>query len=263
MIQLKNVSKEYKTGTVALKRANLVIEDGEFVFITGHSGAGKSTIIRLLMCEEMPSYGDVIVNGINTKELAPRSIPKYRRSLGVVFQDFRLIPSMNVYDNVAFAMRVVGKTRSEIKKRVGKVLEIVELQGKAKSMPNQLSGGEQQRVALARALVNSPKIIIADEPTGNIDPELSREIMRMLEIINQSGVTVVVVTHDRELVNDMKKREVILEKGRIKSDSVTAVERSVEDAESVRPIDSEPVEESVTEDTVEILDGDTREVPRV
>ena len=219
MISLRSVSKTYKNGTDALKRVNLKIEDGEFVFITGHSGAGKSSIVRLLMCEDIPTYGDVIVNDINTRDLSRRQIAKYRRQIGVVFQDFRLIPSLNVFDNVAFAMRAVGRSRKEIKKRVGSVLEIVELQDKLKSMPNQLSGGEQQRVALARAIVNSPKMIIADEPTGNIDPEMSLDIMKMLNIINQSGITVVVVTHEHELVDYFQKRVIVLENGRIKRDS--------------------------------------------
>lgn len=213
------MTKTHKNGTVALKRVSLKIQDGEFVFINGHSGAGKSTIVRLLMCEDVPTYGDVIIDGVNTQDLSHRQIPKFRRQMGVVFQDFRLNPSMNVYDNIAFAMRVVGRKRKEIKQRVATVLDIVGLSHKTKSYPSQLSGGEQQRVAIARAIVNSPKMIIADEPTGNIDPKMSLEVMEMLDIINKSGITVVVVTHEKDLVERFGKRVITLEKGRIKFDT--------------------------------------------
>ena len=175
--------------------------------------------MRLLMCEDVPTYGDVIIDGINTQSLSHRQIPKFRRQLGVVFQDFRLIPTMNVYDNIAFAMRAVGRNRKSIKKRVSSVLEIVGLSQKARSLPTQLSGGEQQRVAIARAIVNSPKMIIADEPTGNIDPKMSLEVMEMLDIINKSGITVLVVTHEVDLVERFDKRIITLEKGRIKFDT--------------------------------------------
>lgn len=207
-----------------MKDVNLTVKDGEFVFIIGHSGAGKSSMVRLLFCEELPTEGDVIIDHINTKKLSRRQIPQFRRSLGIVFQDFRLIRNLNVYDNIAFAMRVVGKNRKVIKKRVGSVLKLVGLTDKAKEFPGNLSGGEQQRVALARAIVNSPKIIVADEPTGNIDPEMSYEIMRLLKAINRQGITVLVVTHEHEFIRKFGKRVLELEEGRIVSD--TARDRS-------------------------------------
>lgn len=219
MVNLKCVTKTHKNGTTALKRVSLTIEDGEFVLINGHSGAGKSTIVHLLTVEDVPTFGDVIIDGVNTKDLSHRQIPKFRRTLGVVFQDFRLIPSMNVYDNIAFAMRAVGKRNSEIKKRVSVVMEIVGLKGKEKSFPDQLSGGEQQRVAIARAIVNSPKMIIADEPTGNIDPQMSNEVMQMLKTINDTGITVIVVTHEQIFAEEMGVRVITLSNGRIKSDT--------------------------------------------
>ena len=218
MIDLNKVTKIHKNGTVALDKVTFHIDSGEFVFITGASGAGKSSIIKLLLGEEAPTYGDAVLGGYNVKKLTRRQIPKYRRQLGVVFQDFRLIPSINVYDNVAFAMRAVGRHRREIKSRVEAVLEIVNLSGKKNSMPDQLSGGEQQRVALARAIVNAPKVILADEPTGNLDGRLSLEMMRMLDYINKSGITVVVVTHADNLVNILGKRVITLDHGRIVSD---------------------------------------------
>lgn len=218
MIDLNKVTKIHKNGTVALDKVTFHIDSGEFVFITGASGAGKSSIIKLLLGEEAPTYGDAVLGGYNVKKLTRRQIPKYRRQLGVVFQDFRLIPSINVYDNVAFAMRAVGRPRREIKSRVEAVLEIVNLSGKKNSMPDQLSGGEQQRVALARAIVNAPKVILADEPTGNLDGRLSLEMMRMLDYINKSGITVVVVTHADNLVNILGKRVITLDHGRIVSD---------------------------------------------
>ncbi len=176
-------------------------------------------MVRLLFCEELPTSGNVIVNGVNTKALSRRQIPRFRRSLGIVFQDFRLIRNLNVYDNIAFAMRVVGKSLKEIKKRVESVLKLVGLTDKAKEFPGTLSGGEQQRVALARAIVNSPKIIVADEPTGNIDPEMSYEIMRLLKAINRQGITVLVVTHEHEFIRKFGKRVLELEDGRIVSDT--------------------------------------------
>ncbi len=218
MIDLNKVTKIHKNGTVALDKVTFHIDSGEFVFITGASGAGKSSIIKLLLGEEAPTYGDAVLGGYNVKKLTRRQIPKYRRQLGVVFQDFRLISSINVYDNVAFAMRAVGRPRREIKSRVEAVLEIVNLSSKKNSMPDQLSGGEQQRVALARAIVNAPKVILADEPTGNLDGRLSLEMMRMLDYINKSGITVVVVTHADNLVNILGKRVITLDHGRIVSD---------------------------------------------
>ncbi|MDF2684860.1 MAG: ftsE [Clostridia bacterium] len=219
MILFRSVSKTYKNGTEALRKIDLKIEDGEFVFIIGHSGAGKSTMVKLLMCEDVPTKGDVLVNNTNTRRLSSRQIPKYRRNLGVVFQDFRLIPSLNVYDNVAFAMRVVGRSNKDIRRRVASVLDLVDLKDKVHQMPGNLSGGEQQRVALARAIVNSPKVIIADEPTGNIDPTMSYEIMKLLNAINKSNITVIVVTHEQHLVNLFDKRVITLENGRILHDS--------------------------------------------
>lgn len=216
MIQFVNVSKKYQnTGTVALRKVNLQIDDGEFVFITGESGAGKSTMVHLLMCEDVPSRGDVIVDGVNTKMLSHRQIPKYRRRIGIVFQDFRLIPNLTVYDNIAFPLRVVGRRRREIARRVELVMELVGLSQKAKAYPDQLSGGEQQRVAVARAIVNNPSLIVADEPTGNVDPSLSVEIMKMLLRINQMGITVVVVTHEQHLVDQMHQRVIRIEDGRV------------------------------------------------
>ena len=213
-----------------MKKVSLKIKDGEFVFIIGHSGAGKSSMVRLLLCEDVPTKGDVIINDMNTRKLSRRQIPKFRRSLGIVFQDFRLIGNLNVYDNIAFAMRVVGKSRKEIKKRVTSVLKLVDLTDKITEFPSNLSGGEQQRVALARAIVNSPKIIIADEPTGNVDPAMSLEIMKLLNAINKQGITVVVVTHEHEFVSKFNKRVIELEDGRIVGDtSRNKTERKVDD----------------------------------
>ncbi len=230
MIQLINVTKRYpKSGTVALRKVSLRIEDGEFVFITGNSGAGKSTMVHLLTCEDIPSSGDVIVDGRNTKHLSRRQIPKYRRNIGIVFQDFRLIPNLTVYDNIAFSLRVVGRRRKDITRRVARAMELVGLTHKAKVYPDQLSGGEQQRVAVARAIVNNPSLIIADEPTGNVDPSLSLEIMNMLLRINQMGITVVVVTHEQHLVDRMNQRVIRIEKGRIAEDSANPEPKEVEE----------------------------------
>lgn len=219
MVNLKSVTVTHKNGTTALKRVSLRIDDGEFVLINGHSGAGKSTIVRLLTAEDVPTSGEVVIDGVNTKNLTHRQIPKFRRRLGVVFQDFRLIPTMNVFDNIAFAMRAVGRGRKEIKKRVAAVMEIVGLTGKEKSLPTQLSGGEQQRVALARAIVNNPKMIIADEPTGNIDPKMSAEVMDMFSLINHTGITVIVVTHEQAFVDTLDARVITLDHGNILNDT--------------------------------------------
>ena len=219
MVNLKSVTVTHKNGTTALKRVSLRIDDGEFVLINGHSGAGKSTIVRLLTAEDVPTSGEVVIDGVNTKNLTHRQIPKFRRRLGVVFQDFRLIPTMNVFDNIAFAMRAVGRGRKEIKKRVAAVMEIVGLTGKEKSLPTQLSGGEQQRVALARAIVNNPKMIIADEPTGNIDPKMSAEVMDMFSLINQTGITVIVVTHEQAFGDTLDARVITLDHGNILNDT--------------------------------------------
>ena len=222
-IVLDNVTKSYKVtkankGSNVLKGISLRIKKGEFVFIVGDSGSGKSTLIKLLMKEIEPTEGTLIVNGQNLGRMKHRHIPQYRRGIGVVFQDFRLLKDRNVYENVAFAQRVIGKPTRVIKKRVPEVLQEVGLAGKYKSYPDELSGGEQQRVALARALVNRPDILLADEPTGNLDPKTSDEIMKLIEEINDRGTTVLVVTHNREIVNAMKKRVITMRKGVIASD---------------------------------------------
>lgn len=218
IITLTNVSKAYSTGAPALKDVNLRISRGEFVFIVGDSGSGKSTLIKLLLRELLPTSGKIVVNGTDVVRLKRRAIPKFRRSLGVVFQDFRLLKDRNVYDNVAFAQRIIQMPNREIRKNVPSILSTVGLAGKYKARPKQLSGGEQQRVALARALVNKPQILLADEPTGNLDPKNSWEIMNLLEKINNNGTTVLVVTHNREIVNAMQKRVITMKKGIIVSD---------------------------------------------
>lgn len=218
MIEFDDVYKMYPNGTHALNGVNFKIEDGEFVFIVGRSGAGKSTIIKMLMCEDKPTSGTVTVNDYNLKKIRNRKIPYLRRTMGVVFQDFRLIDSMTVFENVAFSMRVIGASRRVIRRRVPYVLGIVRLGHKAKNYPNELSGGEQQRVALARALVNNPKMIIADEPTGNVDPSMAQEIMELLIEINKMGTTVIVVTHDKNLVDRFNKRVITLQDGKIIGD---------------------------------------------
>ena len=219
MIELTNVTKAYPNGTKALKNVNLKIDDGEFVFVVGASGAGKTTLSKLLLREEKASSGKIMVNGFELTRMPEFRVAKLRRSIGVVFQDFRLLPHMTVYENVAFAMRAVGKHKKEIDRTVPGLLQIVHLTGKESRFPDQLSGGEQQRVALARALANNPSLIIADEPTGNIDPVLSREMMGLLVQINQSvGKTVVVITHEKDLVDYYNKRVVTLREGQIDSD---------------------------------------------
>lgn len=218
MIILDNVSKSYASGQPALNGINLHIRQGEFVFIVGNSGSGKSTLIKLLLKELEPSEGKIIVNGKELGTMKRKDIPKYRRNIGVVFQDFRLLKDRNVYENIAFAQRIVQTPMREIKKQVPRMLSMVGLAEKYKSYPKQLSGGEQQRVALARALVNSPELLLADEPTGNLDPKNSWEIMKLLEQINKKGTTVLVVTHNREIVDAMQKRVVTMQKGVIVSD---------------------------------------------
>ena len=218
MIELRNVTKEYSKGHAALNGVSVKIERGEFVFIVGDSGSGKSTLIKLIMKELNPTEGTIIVNGQNLNRMKHRNIAKYRRGLGVVFQDFRLLKDRNVYENVAFAQRVVNRPTRVIRKRVPEVLQEVGLAVKYKSFPDEISGGEQQRVALARALVNRPDILLADEPTGNLDPKTSEEIMKLLEQINDRGTTVVVVTHNKDIVNSMRKRVVTMHEGSIISD---------------------------------------------
>ncbi len=219
IIEFKNVSKTYDSGTHALNNASLQIEKGEFVFIVGASGAGKSTFLKLIMHEESPSRGTIVVNGINVSNLRRGKVPYLRRNMGIVFQDFRLIDKMSVYDNVAFAMRAIGASSAAVKKRVPYILDLVGLKNKANRRPSELSGGEQQRVSLARALVNNPAIIIADEPTGNIDPEMSFEIIELLSEINAQGTTILVVTHEHDLVRHFNKRVIEIEKGRVISDT--------------------------------------------
>jgi cell division transport system ATP-binding protein len=215
MINLMDVCFSYENGTEALKNVNLQIDNGDFAFVVGSSGAGKSSIIKLLLRETRATSGTVIVNGYNLNKLKERQIPKFRRSIGVVFQDFRLIPNMTVYDNVAFSLRVTDASNKVIRQQVPYVLELMELQDKARKYPYELSGGEQQRVALARALVNDPPLIIADEPTGNIDPEFSYEIVEMLQAINRCGTTIVMVTHEHEMVKYFGGRTINIENGEV------------------------------------------------
>ncbi|MBR7092813.1 MAG: cell division ATP-binding protein FtsE [Clostridia bacterium] len=221
MIEFKNVYKIYDTGVKALQDVNIRIDKGEFVFIVGASGAGKSTFLKLIMREELPTGGEVIVNDFKLSKLKRKQVPYYRRTMGVVFQDFRLIDTMTVYENVAFAMRVIGASRRDIRSRVPYILGLVGLQDKAKSHPRELSGGEQQRVGLARALVNNPALIIADEPTGNIDPEMSYEIVELLNEINRRGTTILMVTHERDLVRRFQRRVIEIKDGAVVSDSVS------------------------------------------
>lgn len=218
MVEFRNVTKKYANGTVALKNANVVIDKGDFAFVVGPSGSGKSTFIKLILKEETPTEGQVFVNGYEVSSMSRREVPYLRRSIGVVFQDFRLLPDRNVYDNVAFAMIITGAQPKEIRRQVPMCLALVGLSRKASCMPNELSGGEQQRVALARALVNNPSLLVADEPTGNLDPENSWEIMRLLNEINQRGTTVIVATHEKSIVDAMKKRVIAIERGIIVRD---------------------------------------------
>ncbi|MGI6143017.1 MAG: cell division ATP-binding protein FtsE [bacterium] len=218
MIKLCHVDKTYPNGNIALKDINIEIDKGEFVFFVGPSGAGKSTLAKLLLREEVPTAGEILVNGVNIAKLKHRQIPYYRRGIGVVFQDFRLLPEKTVYENVAFAMQVVEAPRREILRQVPAVLHLVGLSHKSRSKPSQLSGGEQQRVGLARAIVNNPPVLLADEPTGNLDPETSWELMRLLVEINRRGTTVIMATHARDIVDTMKKRVVALEGGRVVRD---------------------------------------------
>ena len=221
MIEFKNVYKIYDTGVKALQDVNISIDKGEFVFIVGASGAGKSTFLKLIMREELPTSGEVVVNDFKLSKLKRKDVPYYRRTMGVVFQDFRLIDTMTVYDNVAFAMRVIGAPRRQIRSRVPYILGLVGLQNKARSYPRELSGGEQQRVGLARALVNNPALIIADEPTGNVDPEMSLEIVELLSEINRRGTTILMVTHERDLVKQFQRRVIEIRNGSVISDSVS------------------------------------------
>ena len=218
LIRLKKVTKTYKTGVTALYDLDLSIEKGDFVFIIGSTGCGKSTIIKMIYREEKPTKGEIIVGGKDISKVWNSKVYKIRRKMGVVFQDYKLLEKSTVYENVAFALEVFGLPKQEIHKKVIKALELVGLKNKVKSFPHQLSGGEQQRVAIARAIVNEPKLLICDEPTGNLDPDTSMEIMKVLEAINDLGTTIIMVTHDREIVNKMKKITILLEAGRILKD---------------------------------------------
>lgn len=218
MIEFRNVSKTYSTGTEAVHNANFTIEKGEFAFLVGTSGSGKSTLIKMILKEENPTEGNIIINGKDTTFIKPSRVPYLRRSMGVVFQDFRLLPDKTVYENVAFAMYIVKATPKHIRRQVPMVLSLVGLSGKAKMYPNELSGGEQQRVALARALVNNPSMLIADEPTGNLDPDTAWDIMTLLNDINMRGTTVVVATHAKDIVDRMRKRVIHIDKGIIDRD---------------------------------------------
>ena len=218
MIKLENVSKSYAAGIPALNDVSLHIETGEFVFVVGDSGSGKSTLIKLLLKELEPTSGSIVINGQRLGNIRHRDVPRFRRNLGVVFQDFRLLKDRNVYENVAFSQRVIGKSAKSMRRKVPAVLSMVGLAAKYKSYPRQISGGEQQRVAIARALVNEPKILLADEPTGNLDSHNAWDIMKLLDEINQRGTTVLVVTHNLDIVKTMKKRVITMKKGVVVSD---------------------------------------------
>ena len=272
MIEFRNVSMKYKTnGAIALDRVNVKINDGEFVFIVGASGAGKSSFLNVMMGQEKVDSGEVYVNSYNLRKIKKRELPYLRRMLGIVFQDFRLIPKMTVYDNVAFALRVIGMRERKITKRVRYVLKLVDLSEKAKDFPHQLSQGERQRVAIARALVNNPAVIIADEPTGNLDPVLSGEIMSLFDKINALGATVVVVTHDLELVRQFDHRIVTIENGRIVSDiparasaSQSAVQKvevvsQPQQTEEYEPSDEAELTETVSVDQTESVEEEKTE----
>jgi len=219
LIRINDVTKQYKNGVTALYNINLKVKKGEFLFIIGGSGSGKSTLIKTLYREEKPTEGDVIIGGINVKKLRNRKVYKLRRRLGIVFQDYRLLPKLSVYENVAFALESIGAKKADIQIKTLKALELVGLKGKARNYPDELSGGEQQRVAIARAIVNEPKLLLCDEPTGNLDPEISMEIMKVLEEINnETKTTVIMATHDKDIVNKMGKRVIVLKEGRLVKD---------------------------------------------
>ena len=237
MIKLEHVSKAYSAGIPALNDVNLNIEEGEFVFVVGDSGSGKSTLIKLLLKELEPTEGTITINGRKLNKIKRRQIPKFRRNIGVVFQDFRLLKDRNIYDNVAFAQKVIGESNRSIKKNVPLMLSMVGLAAKYRSYPKQLSGGEQQRVAIARALINRPKILLADEPTGNLDNNNAWEIMKLMEEINNNGTTVVVVTHNLEIVKAMNKRVVTMKKGVIVDDSADSMDYELESTGEIQDED--------------------------
>ena len=217
-IKFRNVEKTYKNGVNAVYDMNLDIKKGEFVFVIGASGSGKSTLIKMLYREERPTKGEIYVGGVNVAKVKNNKVYKLRRKIGIVFQDYKLLPKLTVYENVAFALEIYGLPTQEVKRKVLKALDLVGLKSRTKSYPDQLSGGEQQRVAIARAIVNSPKLLICDEPTGNLDPDTSLEVMKVIEKINDLGTTVVMATHDREMVNKMKKRVILLDNGKLAKD---------------------------------------------
>lgn len=270
MIEFRNVTKKYDNKTIALSDVNISIEKGEFVFVVGSSGAGKSTFLKLMMREEVPTSGTITVDGFELNKIKKRHIPKFRRKLGIVFQDFRLIPNMTVFDNVAFAMRVIGTKEKKIRRRVPYLLSLMGLSDKSRNYPRELSGGEQQRVSLARALANNAEIIIADEPTGNVDPQMSYEIVDLLMRLNEAGTTVILVTHEHSLVRCFDKRVIILQKGAVVSDgaleeleSATAhinpaseIAADVAGAQVENPQDfaSVPVEEIKEDKPTEVID---------
>ncbi|MFY0761555.1 MULTISPECIES: cell division ATP-binding protein FtsE [Metabacillus] len=218
MIEMTDVFKTYSNGVLAINGINVKIDQGEFVYVVGPSGAGKSTFIKMMYREERPTDGKIVINGINLAKLREKKVPYLRRSIGVVFQDFKLLPKLTVFENIAFALEVIGENPRIIKKRVLDVLDLVQLKHKARFFPNELSGGEQQRVSIARSIINNPGVVIADEPTGNLDPDTSWEIMSIFEEINNRGTTVVMATHNREIVNTMKKRVIAIEDGKIVRD---------------------------------------------
>ncbi len=219
LIRINDVTKQYKNGVTALYDINLKVRKGEFVFVIGGSGSGKSTLIKTLYREEKPTRGDVFIGGINVKKLRNGRVYKLRRKLGIVFQDYRLLPKLSVYENVAFAMEAIGAKKKDIQVKTLRALELVGLKGKVRNYPDELSGGEQQRVAIARAIVNEPKLLLCDEPTGNLDPEMSMEIMKVLEAINEeTKTTIIMATHDKEIVNKMGKRVIVLKEGRLVKD---------------------------------------------
>ncbi|WP_404347788.1 cell division ATP-binding protein FtsE [Sutcliffiella horikoshii] len=218
MIEMQDVFKKYPNGVQAVDGININIKAGEFVYVVGPSGAGKSTFIKMMYREEKPTSGNIVIDGVNLSKLKESKVPLLRRNIGVVFQDFKLLPQLTVYENVAFALEVIEESPKNIKKRVMEVLDLVKLKHKARHLPNELSGGEQQRISIARSIVNKPKVMIADEPTGNLDPDTSWEIMNIFEEINEKGTTIVMATHNREIVNTIKKRVIAIENGKIVRD---------------------------------------------
>ncbi|MGD6776491.1 cell division ATP-binding protein FtsE [Sutcliffiella horikoshii] len=218
MIEMQDVFKKYPNGVQAVDGININIKAGEFVYVVGPSGAGKSTFIKMMYREEKPTSGSIVIDGVNLSKLKESKVPMLRRNIGVVFQDFKLLPQLTVYENVAFALEVIEESPKNIKKRVMEVLDLVKLKHKARHLPNELSGGEQQRISIARSIVNKPKVMIADEPTGNLDPDTSWEIMNIFEEINEKGTTIVMATHNREIVNTIKKRVIAIENGKIARD---------------------------------------------